>query len=254
VGSEDSETIVVDTPLVGRYALLGADEHLRRTFLAIDRQSKEAVSVELLPDDGFVASTAIELYRRGLSHRNLVALHDIDIVSETPYVAMEPLSGVTLREYLAAEGGRLSLQVFVPIAAQIVKGVGFVHANGFALGGIGPQRILLSQEEGRENFVKLLPCWRDPAHRPDQHDDVRALGDLLKTLLVGPELALDAWWWREADDDVPRALLELVEDCSDAPSDRSPRDANALAGRLIKSVPARLFRLRKTDETPVMEN
>jgi serine/threonine protein kinase len=57
---------------------------------------------------------------------------------------------------LIAIRGRLGLREFVPIAAQILNGIGHAHGSELMIRDIKPSNVMLCERKGRANFVKIL--------------------------------------------------------------------------------------------------
>lgn len=91
----------------------------------------------------------------GLQHANIVRLFECGHEHGVTYLVMEHLVGELLSDYIARKG-RLSVEEFVPIAAQILKGLGYAHSRGLMHRDIKPANIMLCVRKGRANFVKIL--------------------------------------------------------------------------------------------------
>lgn len=90
-----------------------------------------------------------------MQHANIVEVLDHGYEGGAPYLVMEYLSGESLLGYLNRKG-TLTLAEFVPIAAQILKALGYAHTQGMMHRDIKPGNIMLIVRKGRANFVKLL--------------------------------------------------------------------------------------------------
>lgn len=90
-----------------------------------------------------------------LQHSNIVALHDCGHENGVAYLVMEYLAGELLSDYLARKVS-LNIDEFVPIAAQILKGIGYAHSRGLMHRDLKPSNIMLMVRKGRANFVKIL--------------------------------------------------------------------------------------------------
>src|SRR5690606_23068863 len=91
----------------------------------------------------------------GLRHSNIVEMYDYGREGGRAYIVMEWVDGELLSDYLARKGA-LSLADFVPIAAQILKGVGHAHSRDLMIRDIKPANVMLCQRKGRANFVKII--------------------------------------------------------------------------------------------------
>ncbi len=91
----------------------------------------------------------------GLRHSNIVEMYDHGHASGRAYIVMEYVDGELLSDYLAVKGA-LTLAEFVPIAAQILKGVGHAHSRDLMIRDIKPSNVMLCERKGRANFVKII--------------------------------------------------------------------------------------------------
>ncbi|HVH98798.1 MAG TPA: serine/threonine-protein kinase, partial [Enhygromyxa sp.] len=91
----------------------------------------------------------------GLRHSNIVEMYDYGREGGRAYIVMEWVDGELLSDYLARRGA-LSLADFVPIAAQVLKGVGHAHSRDLMIRDIKPSNVMLCERKGRANFVKII--------------------------------------------------------------------------------------------------
>lgn len=91
----------------------------------------------------------------GLRHSNIVEMYDHGHASGRAYIVMEFVDGELLSDFLATKGA-LTLAEFVPIAAQILKGVGHAHSRDLMIRDIKPSNVMLCERKGRANFVKII--------------------------------------------------------------------------------------------------
>ncbi len=104
------------------------------------------------------ALARFEREARGLSslqHPNIVTIHDFGRVDGRAFIVMEYVGGDTLDRFVRRRG-HLSLADFVPIAAQVLKGLGEAHSRGIIHRDIKPANIMLCERQGRANYVKIL--------------------------------------------------------------------------------------------------
>ncbi len=121
---------------------------------------RDAVVKVLAPqwasDDEALARFEREAARlNGLRHPNIVSMLDFGRDGRDAYLAMEYLQGELLSEYVD-RNRYLTLEQFVPIAAQILKGIGHAHSREMMVRDIKPANVMLCERKGRANFVKIL--------------------------------------------------------------------------------------------------
>ncbi len=128
------------------------------------------------------------------------------------FMVMEYVDGVTLQAYLEKRK-RLDIEDFAPIAAQILKAIGYAHTQGMIHRDLKPSNIMLCTRNGRANVVKILDFGLARLIEgdqqittdqvvgtagflaPEQYDgrtidqrvDVYALGILFYTMLAGAQ-------------------------------------------------------------------
>lgn len=91
----------------------------------------------------------------GLRHSNIVEMYDYGREGGRAYIVMEFVDGELLSDYMGRKV-RLTLAEFVPIAAQILKGVGHAHSRDLMIRDIKPANVMLCERKGRANFVKII--------------------------------------------------------------------------------------------------
>ena len=131
-------------------------------YLARDRDEHRDVVVKFLSEGLLSDADAVARFRREAEklsetrHPNIVSMLGLGQDERRIYLVMEYVRGVLLHQFVAARGGRLCLNDFVPIAAQILKGMGHAHSREMMLRDIKPSNIMLCERKGRANFVKIL--------------------------------------------------------------------------------------------------
>lgn len=130
-------------------------------YVARDKSSGREVVVKVLAGHLSGETEARARFDReverlsSLQHANIVEVLDHGYENGAPFLVMEFLSGEPLLDYLTRKG-KLTLAEFVPIAAQVLKALGFAHGRGMMHRDIKPGNIMLIVRKGRANFVKLL--------------------------------------------------------------------------------------------------
>ncbi len=89
-----------------------------------------------------------------LAHPNCVSVVDFGVWQESPYLVMEYVAGTTLRQLLDSE--RLAPARALGFARQIAAGLAHAHAQGIVHRDIKPANIMVSDEIGAGEHVRLL--------------------------------------------------------------------------------------------------
>lgn len=116
------------------------------------------ISPSLRDDPQSIARFEREAKRlQELHHPNIVRFYGYGYEAEhaSSYLVMEYVDGDVLGDVLRRKG-RLTFEEFVPIASQVLKGVGHVHSRNVLIRDIKPSNVMLCERQGRANFVKLL--------------------------------------------------------------------------------------------------
>ncbi len=123
-------------------------------FLAKDNQLDEVVALKTLRSDVLSEDpTLLQRFKleiklaRKITHKNVLRTHDFGDWMGTPYISMEYLEGVTLKD-LQKRKGALPLGVGLQIAKQMCHGLAAAHAQGVVHRDIKPQNMLISPETG----------------------------------------------------------------------------------------------------------
>jgi serine/threonine-protein kinase len=140
----------------GRYEVLGTigKGGMGVVYRARDRQLDEVVALKVLRSDVLKDDPTlldrfkqeIKLARR-ITHRNVLRTHDFGETQGTPYISMEYLEGVTLKDLIRGKGA-LPLPVGLRIAKQMCLGLEAAHQEGVVHRDIKPQNMLIIPETG----------------------------------------------------------------------------------------------------------
>jgi tetratricopeptide (TPR) repeat protein len=151
-GEQDGELLRAGTS-VGRYVVMahvGAGG-MGRVYAAYDPELDRKVALKLLraernDDVGRNRLVGEARALAKLAHPHVVAVHDAGTVGEQVFVAMEYVSGITLRQVLTQRrhGWRQVLELLLPVA----HGLAAVHAAGLVHRDLKPDNIMLG-DDGR---------------------------------------------------------------------------------------------------------
>lgn len=141
----------------------------------------------------------------GLSHPNLITLHDMGREGDLAFMAMELLHGVELRDLMQRE--RIALPQALDFARQIVTGMAYAHARGVVHRDLKPANIMVleggrvkimdfgiarvatSQVKTQTGIVLGSPKYMAPEQFAgtaiDHRADIFAMGVLLYELVLG---------------------------------------------------------------------
>ncbi|MCB9752422.1 MAG: protein kinase [Myxococcales bacterium] len=185
-------------------------------YKATQLDLRRGVVIKVLAPDWIGDPEALARFERearglsSLQHPNIVTLHDFGRVDGRAYIVMEYVDGETLNRFVRRKKV-LTLAEFVPVAAQVLKGLGEAHSRGIVHRDIKPANIMLCERQGRANYVKILdfglaklvsgssditkqnvlgtPTCLSPeqiqGQRADQRVDVYAVGILFYFMLSG---------------------------------------------------------------------
>ncbi|MDQ5878883.1 MAG: eukaryotic-like serine/threonine-protein kinase [Pseudomonadota bacterium] len=188
-----------------------------------------------------------------LNHPNIVTIHDVGHSDELAYIAMEFLSGQSLRSILDSDIP-LSCTRIIEIVAAVADGLAFAHAQGVVHRDIKPANIMV-QENG---IVKITdfgiaqlpggsltmagavlgsPKYMSPeqvaGQKADGRSDIFSLGTVLYEMLTGqPPFS---------GDNMHATMYQVVHKDPPAPSSCSPdlpREFDPIVAKAMAKDPA----------------
>jgi serine/threonine protein kinase len=130
-------------------------------YLATRLETGKNVVVKFLAENWVGDAEAVARFEReakrlnSLRHPNIVAMLDYGHTDGRAFLVMEYVPGELLGHYVGRRG-KLTVDEFVPIAAQILKGLGDAHSREMMIRDIKASNIMLCEYMGRGNFVKIL--------------------------------------------------------------------------------------------------
>jgi serine/threonine-protein kinase len=140
----------------GRYEILSTlgKGGMGVVYKAHDRQLDDEVALKVLrPDVMQDDPSLLERFKqeiklaRKITHRCVLRTHDFGEAGGTPYISMEYLEGVTLKDLLKSKGA-LPIGVGLRIAKQMCQGLDAAHRQGVVHRDIKPQNMLILPETG----------------------------------------------------------------------------------------------------------
>jgi len=179
-------------------------------FKAHDQKLDEIVAIKMLKpgsvDDNSLDQLKSELkLARRITHPNVLRTYDFGEAGDAPYLSMEYVSGMTLRELLDRRG-RLPYGAALRIARQLCAGLEAVHEVGVLHRDIKPGNVMLEHrgnaklmdfgisrparaDETSTGELVGTPHYMAPEQirggQPDARTDIYSLGVLLEELFTG---------------------------------------------------------------------
>lgn len=159
----------VSDPLVGvtlsqRYVVrqrIGAGS-MSIVYSAVQNPIDRIVAIKMLKREFTDEPLTIKRFYREatavskLKHQNILTIHDVGETDDgVPYFVMEYLEGVSLAQLVEKYGAIHYLRA-LPIFAQICNAMAHSHRQGIIHRDLKPSNIMLTEEDGKQDFVKLV--------------------------------------------------------------------------------------------------
>ena len=144
---------LIDSVFDGRYKIvrkLGAGG-MANVYLAEDQELGRRVAIKILDDKHAADDSFIERFRReaknaaGLSHPNIVSIYDRGEAEGTYYIAMEYLSGRSLKELIVSRGPT-PVRIAIDYTRQILAAIGYAHRHGIVHRDIKPHNVVVDSD------------------------------------------------------------------------------------------------------------
>lgn len=181
-----------------------------------------------------------------LSHPNIVTIYDVGETDELAYIAMEYLSGATLRDVM--NKGPIPLELALDAATQMAEALAFAHEHGVIHRDIKPANVVITGQHGRVKLTDFgiahllnsdhtqigqmlgSPRYMSPeqamGREIDGHSDIFSLGAVLYEMLTG-QYAFDG-------DSLPAIVYRVIHETSVPAASLRPELPAALAGLLAR--------------------
>src|SRR3989454_6216855 len=125
-------------------------------YRASDPRLRRDVAIKVLPPGLATDPARLRRFEQealaaaSLNHPNILAVYDIGVHDDAPYIVSELLEGGTLREVLAS--GALSARKALEYAIQIAQGLAAAHEKGIVHRDLKPENLFIT----RDGRVKIL--------------------------------------------------------------------------------------------------
>jgi beta-lactam-binding protein with PASTA domain len=146
--------IGAETVVDGRYRVtsrLGSGG-MADVYCAEDLQLGRSVALKLLHPRFAEDQEFVERFRReasaaaGLQHQNIVSVYDRGEWNGTSYIAMEHVSGRTLKDVVVQEGP-LEPNRAIDLVQQILRAARFAHRRGIVHRDLKPQNVMVAESD-----------------------------------------------------------------------------------------------------------
>ena len=142
--------------LAGQYELIRelGRGGMGAVFLARDIRLGRRVAVKLLSSDDPELCQRFMAEARATArckHENIVGIHDVGDFDGRPYMVLEYLEGVSLRDWVKKRTSG-SAELAVEIMAPVIRALAHAHGHGLVHRDLKPENIML----GRDGSVKVL--------------------------------------------------------------------------------------------------
>ncbi|MDB6154650.1 MAG: serine/threonine protein kinase [Chthoniobacteraceae bacterium] len=176
-----------------RYQLHSALGHggAGEVFTAWDSQLERTVAIKKLKATGIhedlIQSTWKEaMHLAAIRHSNIVAVYDIGLDGDTPYVVMEYVQGDTIEARVPK--GVLTGDEFAKVASQSLEGLLAAHHAGLVHRDIKPSNLMISMLPSGALQVKILDFGIAKFHTRPSHLDFNTDGTVTGSIhCISPE-------------------------------------------------------------------
>lgn len=148
---EDSSSVELGSVLGGRFEILGelGSGGMGVVYKALDRQLDEVVALKMIRAQEMRGGEQLERLKdelrlaRKITHFNVLRTYDFGELDGLPFISMEYVPGISLRDLLNQSAGRLPYGASLRIAKQICAGLEAAHAVGVLHRDVKPENVLV---------------------------------------------------------------------------------------------------------------
>lgn len=146
--------LAVDRVIAQRYKILEpiGTGGSSQVYTAHDGTLGRQVAIKILDDRASAQEDLRRLFTKEgkalaqLTHPNVVAVYDVGEVDGRPFIVMEHVEGISLKQRIE-RAGALPLADVVRIGIEIAQGLEFTHSRGIIHADLKPSNILLDLED-----------------------------------------------------------------------------------------------------------
>lgn len=122
---------------------------MANVYKATDVRSGRTVAVKMLKEECMANEELVRRFKNEskaisiLNHPNIVKVWDVSTYEGRPYIVMEYIDGITLKEYLNQRGGPLTWKEVVHFISKVLSALEHAHSKGIVHRDVKPQNIML---------------------------------------------------------------------------------------------------------------
>ena len=120
-------------------------------YRAFDEETSRPVAIKMLRDEYAESEEYLRRFRNeskaihALNHPNIVKIYDVVLQTKNPYLVMEYVDGITLKDYIERKK-TLSPKTAANIAGLVLTALSHAHENGIVHRDVKPQNIMVTTD------------------------------------------------------------------------------------------------------------